>query len=175
MKLAQYFNVFLLAVSLFSCAKKSEASKTIEGSIDSSAVAGEPEFCNEFRESHDHAPGDGYTASNQNRFHVKVDWSSPLLAGELNNSATVTFLSPHGEALPLTLKSFKLFMPSMGHGSIKTDKLILTQNPNEMNVWSVGQIYFSMGGAAGDWVVDIEGSACGLSDKARVLIQQSVD
>jgi len=116
----------------------------------------------------------GYTASASGTFHVKVEWTAPLKAGSLDNKATVTFVNEHAEALPLKLMSFKLFMPSMGHGSSKADQMVLTQDKEKTNVWSVANVYFSMGGAAGDWVVDVEAGGCGSSDKARVSIAAEV-
>jgi hypothetical protein len=112
----------------------------------------------------------GYTKSAQGLFHAKVEWSSPLTAGTLVNQATITFVNDHAEPLPLKLSSFKLFMPAMGHGSGKADQLIVTQDEANAHVWSLDRIYFSMAGAAGEWVADIEGGACGSSDKVRVVI-----
>lgn len=111
-----------------------------------------------------------YTRSARGLFHVKVEWSSPLTAGSLGNQATITFVNEHAEPLPLKLVSFKLFMPAMGHGSGKTDQLIVTKDEAKAHVWSLDQIYFSMPAAAGEWVADIEGGACGSSDKVRVVI-----
>ncbi len=174
MKTSQYISVSMLVMIMVACGGTS-SSPSPAGSSDNAAVsAEEAEMCAEFAETHDHEAPAGFTAAANNKFHVKVDWSENLLAGELTNSAKVTFQSPHGEPMGLTLKSFKLFMPSMGHGTIKADKLIFARDPVETHVWSVSQIYFSMGGAAGEWVVDVEGSACGLTDKARVTIQQEV-
>jgi hypothetical protein len=121
-----------------------------------------------------HGDLSGYTMSAEGRFHVKVEWSSPLRAMSLENKATVSFVNEHAEALPMKLTAFKLFMPAMGHGSNKSDQMVLSQDPEQSHVWKVEQIHFSMGGGAGDWVVDIEGSACGVSDKARVVIPAEV-
>ena len=42
------------------------------------------------------------------------------------------------------------------------------------HAWKVDQIYFSMGGSPGDWVMDIEAGMCGASDTIRVPIEHAV-
>lgn len=176
MKLSSYM-IFAtcLALTLSACGKKSSSKHAVnqaDAAISEDEVAA---ACAVMSESMAlHGAMEGYTASESGKFHVKVDWSSPLVSGELSNTAKVTFLNHHGEPIALTLSSFKLFMPSMGHGSIKNDKLVLARDAAHINVWDVSQIYFSMGGAANEWVADVEGSVCGISDKARVSIPVEV-
>jgi hypothetical protein len=166
--------VFSTVLTLAACDNKSSDSKAEGQNQDVATAIDDPALCEALANAKKHEAPEGYTAAAKNTFYAKVDWSSPLIAGELNNSASVTFISGHGDPLALTLKSFKLFMPAMGHGTIKADKLVFTQKEASKNVWSVGQIYFSMGGGRGEWVVDIEATACGYTDTARVVIAQEV-
>ena len=164
--------ILIFALSL-ACSKKS-SDKASPGASMSAQISDDPVFCSEYTQTQVHQAKEGFTSSAAQAFQAKVDWSSPLIAGELNNGATLSFLSSNGKPAPLALNSFKLFMPAMGHGSIKADKMLFTQQADAKNIWSVSQIYFSMGGAAGEWLVEIEASACGISDKARVIIEQEV-
>lgn len=174
MKLFSYVSVSCLVLALVACEKSSD--KKSDGNQGEAAVTtDDPAVCSELQELALHEVEiEGYTDSEGGKFKVKVDWPNPLIAGDLNNKATVTFLNHHGEAFALNLVSFKLFMPSMGHGTIKSDKLVFTQNQSEKNIWDVDQIYFSMGGMADEWVVDVEAGACGITDKARVSIPVEV-
>jgi len=165
---------FSMILTLAACDNKSSDNKAEGQTQDAAPVIDDPALCQALADAHEHEAPEGYTASPKHTFYVKLDWSSPLLAGELNNSASVTFISGHGDPLPMNLKSFKLFMPSMGHGTIKADKLVFTQNATAKNIWNVGQVYFSMGGGPGEWVVDVEATACGYTDTARVVIAQEV-
>jgi hypothetical protein len=108
------------------------------------------------------------------RFYTTLEWSDQLVAGELTNRALVKFYDANQQPIPLKLMSFKLFMPSMNHGTIKLDKLVTSQDSKIPNQWLVTQIYFSMGGKKSEWVVDIEAGICGESDKIRVSIEQEV-
>lgn len=130
--------------------------------------------CQRFLTTADPAPSSELKRSMLGRFQVAVEWSKVLTAAELNNEARLRFFDSMLKPIPLQLKSFKLFMPSMNHGSIKLDKLIFTQNPEALNEWQVAQIYFSMGGNVGEWVVDIEAGLCGETDRIRVSIEQAV-
>lgn len=117
-----------------------------------------------------------FTSSEQAIFKVAVSWTQPLTAGSLNNKATLSFRDAQDQPLPVVLSGFKLFMPAMGHGTIKADQLVMTPNADDSSRWTVDQIYFSMGGAKGEWVVDvtaqpIDGRG---SDKVRVAIDQEV-
>jgi len=168
-----------LMLVLTACDKKSEKSSAEHSEhsdhADAAISADDAENCEAMPFKMGlHGDLTGYTKSAQGLFHVKVEWSNPLTAGTLTNKATVTFVNDHAEPLPLKLSSFKLFMPAMGHGSGKTDQLIVTQDEANAHIWSLDQIYFSMGGAAGEWVVDIQGGACGASDKVRVVIPAEV-
>lgn len=175
MKLFSFGAVCFMSLVLVACDSKSEKSSDHEGHADAAMSADEAAACAAPGEGMGlHGDLSGFTASADGQFHVKVEWSSPLKAASLENKATVSFVDEHAEALPLTLKSFKLFMPSMGHGSGKSDQMVLTQHAEHAHMWSVEQIYFSMGGAAGDWVVDIEAGGCGALDKARVVIPVEV-
>jgi hypothetical protein len=118
---------------------------------------------------------DGFTASAEQLFLVKIDWSLPLVAVTQPNQAKVSFIGPQGQAAPLTLSSFQLFMPSMGHGSIKTKLMKMSQDPKAPYTWQIDSVYFSMGGSAGEWVVDLEASACDRTDRARVIIPLPID
>jgi hypothetical protein len=169
------FSLFCSTLTVLGCSGKSSKDSATEPSIAAAPVSVDSAICSELMELHGAEEAQpGYTFSETKVFQVRIDWSSPLVAGELNNSARLKFLQKHGEAMPLSLNSFKLFMPAMGHGSIKTDKLILTQDLEDTSSWKVQQIYFSMPGGAGDWVVDLAVSACGISDKFRVVIPGEV-
>lgn len=113
------------------------------------------------------------TPSEKGLFLVKVDWQNDVLtAGTFDNSALVHFNNAAGEHVGATLKSFKLFMVSMGHGSIKENEMIFSQMDEAH--WKVDSIYFSMGGPASSWAVDVEAEVNGQTDKARVIIGQEV-
>jgi hypothetical protein len=158
----------------FGCESKKEESSEHEGHADAAVQSEDPTCVAAHEHMGLHGDLSGFTASANQAFHVKIEWSAPLKAASLENKATVTFVNEHAEALPLKLNSFKLFMPAMGHGSGKADQMVLTQDKDNPNVWSVDRIYFSMGGAAGSWVVDVEAGGCGSSDKARVSIAVEV-
>lgn len=121
-----------------------------------------------------HAPREAVFSENR-VFLASVIWSDNLRAGTLENSAQITFWEPQLHKTAAVLKSFKLFMPAMGHGSIKTDQLVLTQDPANPAVWQASRIYFSMPGGPGEWVVDIEAEVGGRRDKVRVTIPQAVN
>lgn len=117
---------------------------------------------------------EGKTSSDNNLFLVEVVWQNQSLnAGTLENTAVVHITNSSGESIQANLKSFKLFMVSMGHGSIKEDEMVLSQLSN--GSWRVDNIYFSMGGPANSWAVDIEAESDGQTDNARVLITQEVN
>jgi len=159
---------------LVACDSKKDQDPAHETAADAAAQSVDP-ACMGTQESMGlHGDLSDYMASAAGTFHVKIGWSAPLKAASLENKATVTFVNEHAEALPLTLTSFKLFMPSMGHGSSKGDQIVLSQGKENLNIWTVDKIYFSMGGAAGDWVVDLEARVCCSSDKARISIPVEV-
>lgn len=113
------------------------------------------------------------TPSENNLFLADVVWENEsLYAGSLENSAVVHITNISGEYIQADLKSVKLFMVSMGHGSIKEDEMVLSELSDGR--WKVENIYFSMGGPANSWAVDIEADFDGQTDKARVLIKQEV-
>ncbi|HET9239142.1 MAG TPA: hypothetical protein VFO10_17920 [Oligoflexus sp.] len=165
--------IFAALIALGCDSKKDESSKH-DDHADAAVQADDPTCAATHEHMGLHGDLSGFTASAAGAFHVKIEWNAPLKASSLENKATVTFVDEHAEALPLKLTGFKLFMPSMGHGSSKADQMVLTQDKDNANVWSVAGIYFSMGGAAGDWVVDVEAGGCGSSDKARVSIPVEV-
>jgi hypothetical protein len=86
----------------------------------------------------------------------------------------VKFSDASGESIAAELGGFKLFMPSMGHGSIKTKDMILAKDPDQQGTWNVSNIYFSMGGSVNEWVVDITATVAGVSDTVRVAIPYEV-
>jgi hypothetical protein len=175
MKLFSLSALVFASLALVACDSKSDKSSDQEGEADAAVNAETSETCEA------HADGTGlhgdmsaFTKADGGQFHVKIEWSSPLKASSLENKATLTFVNDHAHALPIKLTSFKLFMPAMGHGSSRADQMVMTQNAEAANIWSVDQIYFSMGGGAGEWVVDLEAGGCGVSDKARVVIPVEV-
>lgn len=175
MKLYALSTAIFVSLALVACDSKSEKSAQHEDHADAAVISETTEDCAAQGGSMGiHGDVSAYTKSPTGLFHVKVEWSSPLTAGTLDNKATVSFVDEHAHELPVKLKSFKLFMPAMGHGSGKSDQMVLTQDAVQTNVWTVDKVYFSMGGGAGEWVVDVEGSSCGVSDKARVIIPLEV-
>lgn len=112
------------------------------------------------------------TASQNGLYNVEVNWSPNLEAGTLDNSALLHFHNAAGEHVPAILKRFSLYHATMGHGSIKENEMVFTQE--DLGHWLVKNIYFSMPGAARSWVVDIEAELDGKSDKARVVIDAEV-
>ncbi len=170
----------ILCVSLVLAACNSKKDKTAEHSehtehADSAVVSEGTDDCSSQGESMGiHGDLTAYTKSAQGLFHVKIDWSSPLTSSSPTNFATLTFVDEHTHELPMKLLGFKLFMPAMGHGTTKADQMVMTQDALHANIWTVDKVNFSMGGAAGEWVVDVEGSRCGQTDKARVIIPVEV-
>lgn len=120
-----------------------------------------------------HAPREAAPSPNR-LFLASVNWSTPLVAGSLNNTAEVSFWGPDLHKKAAVIKSFKLFMPAMGHGSIKTDQMQFSQDPANAALWKVSKIYFSMPGGPGEWVVDIEAEVGGQTDKVRIAIPHEV-
>ncbi|MDQ3231402.1 MAG: hypothetical protein M3Q07_06235 [Pseudobdellovibrionaceae bacterium] len=187
MKLSSLSAVLLCTLAITACDKKSEKTEEQSAPVEASIIADDPNACAIMSEAAAlvgsaaldgsaalHGSLEGFSASEQQKFHVKIDWSSPLVSGSKGNSATVTFKDHHAHAVALKISSFKLFMPAMGHGSSQGDQMVMTQDATNTNVWTVDQIYFSMGGGAGEWVVDIEAGACGVTDKVRVAIPVEV-
>ncbi len=167
----------ILCVSLVLAACNSKKDKTAEHTEHSehAVVTEETDACSSQGESMGiHGDLTAYTKSAQGLFHVKIDWSSPLTSSSATNVATLNFVDEHAHELPVKLVSFKLFMPAMGHGTTKADQMVMTQDAIQPNIWTVDKVNFSMGGAAGEWVVDVEGSRCGQTDKARVIIPVEV-
>ncbi len=117
---------------------------------------------------------DASVLSQNGVFRAQIDWSPALEAGTLANSATLRVLDAQGQKTAASLKSFKLFMPAMGHGSIKTDKLTFQPSADDPGLWTITNIYFSMGGAAGEWVVDLEVELNGQLDKVRLSVDHEV-
>ncbi|HYX36222.1 MAG TPA: hypothetical protein VE954_24225 [Oligoflexus sp.] len=175
MKLSSLSAVLLCTLAVTACDKKSEKTEEQSTPVEAAIIADDPNACAVMSEAAAlHGSLEGFSASEQQKFHVKFDWSSPLVSGTKGNSATVTFKDHHAHAVALKISSFKLFMPAMGHGSSQGDQMVMTQDATNTNVWTVDQIYFSMGGAAGEWVVDIEAGACGVTDKVRMAIPVEV-
>ena len=112
------------------------------------------------------------TASEQGAFRVSIEWSQPITAGTLENTATLHFYDAKGADLSVQLTRYRLYMISMGHGSIKEKDMVFTDLGN--GAWKVENIFFSMGGPASSWVVDVEADVAGQADKARVSIDYEV-
>lgn len=107
-------------------------------------------------------------------FRVKIEWQNPLLAGSLDNKAIVSFYDAYGAPRNVQMLSFKPYMVSMGHGSLRGSKLVMKQSPNGESLWNVENVFFSMTGTAGEWAIDIEGSFAGDKDRVRVLIPSAI-
>jgi hypothetical protein len=159
-----------LALSLTACGKKSDKSDANE-----EAVADDPALCAAIGAGHLHGDLTGFIPAAAKQFYVKVEWLNPPKSSTLDNKARVTFVNGHAQALALRMSSFTLYSPTMGHGSSRLSEMVMTQDTESPNVWNVENIYFSMSGAAGDWVVDVEAGACGITDKARVEIPVAVE
>ncbi|WP_141734383.1 hypothetical protein [Oligoflexus tunisiensis] len=117
---------------------------------------------------------EGYSLSPNRAFAAKIVWNNAPVAGSFDNSAEVYFLDPKGEPVSTSqLTRFHLYMASMGHPSIKENEMTFTQvDPGH---WTVGRIYFSMGGSSGSWVVDLEAEVNGQADQVRVSIDHAVE
>jgi hypothetical protein len=103
-------------------------------------------------------------------YRVKIEWVAPLLAGTLNNSAKLFFYDAYGVPKAIRMLSFKPFMVSMGHGSLRGSKLLMKPDQSDGSNWTVENIFFSMAGQADEWAIDIEGSFGEDKDRVRVLI-----
>lgn len=175
MKLYSLSAAFLMSLALVACDSKDEKSAEHTEHADAAVISEGSDDCTAQGESMGmHGDLTGYTKSAEGLFLVKIDWSSPLTSASLSNRATLTFVDEHAHSLAVKLTGFKLFMPAMGHGTTKADQMVMTPDAVHDNIWNVENINFSMGGAAGEWVVDVEGSRCGSSDKARVVIPVEV-
>jgi hypothetical protein len=115
---------------------------------------------------------DGKIHSANNLYIVKIGWTHDPVAGTLDNSAIVHFDDLNGQHVAAVLKSFHLYHQTMGPGSIKDDAMTFTQL-NEAH-WQVDNVYFSMPGSAGSWVVNIEAEVNGQVDKAQVPVAMEV-
>ena len=107
-------------------------------------------------------------------YRVKIEWQNPLVAGTLSNSAKVVFYDAYGAPKAVQLLSFKPYMVSMGHGSLRGSKLIMKQSPGDESLWNVDNVFFSMPGQAAEWAIDIEGASGEDKDRVRVLIPAAI-
>jgi hypothetical protein len=154
----QCFGLVMLAA--LSCGKNSDNKKN------DNAVALPP--------GADQAALEGYTLSPNRAFAVRIDWNRAPVAGSFDNSAEVYFLDALGQPVESSVLSrFHLYMASMGHPSIKEEEMTLTQV--DAGHWTVDRIYFSMGGSAGSWVVDLDATVNGQADQVRVSIDHAVE
>ncbi|MDQ3231839.1 MAG: hypothetical protein M3Q07_08470 [Pseudobdellovibrionaceae bacterium] len=115
-----------------------------------------------------------FALSTNQTFAVKIVWNHPPRSQSLDNSAEVYFVDKNSQNLVDTrLLRFHLYMASMGHPSIKEEDMVFNQvAPGH---WTVSRIFFSMGGSAGSWVVDLEAEVEGQPDKVRVSIPHEVE
>lgn len=122
----------------------------------------------------DQTPLSGFRLSDQEIFAAKIVWNNPPVSQSFENSAEVYLLDKSGQPLTSSrLTRFHLYMTSMGHPSIKEKEMQFTQvDPGH---WTVSRIFFSMGGSAGSWVVDLEAEANGQADHIRVSIDHEVE
>lgn len=122
----------------------------------------------------DQTPLSGYLLSDQEHFAVKIVWNNPPVTQSFDNSAEVFFLDKNGQPVTSSrLTRFHLYMVTMGHPSIKEKDMVFQQI--EPGHWTVSRIYFSMGGSAGSWVVDLEAEANSQSDHIRVSVDHEVE
>jgi len=56
------------------------------------------------------------------------------VAGTLSNSAKVIFYDAYGVPKAVQLLSFKPYMVSMGHGSLRGNKLIMKQSDGDQSL-----------------------------------------
>jgi hypothetical protein len=122
----------------------------------------------------DQTPLAGFQLSEQQHFAVKIVWNNPPVSQSFDNSAEVYLLDSKGQTVTDSqLTRFHLYMASMGHPSIKEKEMIFTQvDPGH---WTVSRIFFSMGGSAGAWVVDLDAMVNGTTDHIRVSIDHEVE
>jgi hypothetical protein len=164
--------LLVLALSLSACGSNDSKKSDSQSTRDDAAADTEHQDGHGLGDE-GHAPKSA-VLSERGVFLVSIEWSEGLEAGTLANQATLTLWDPTLHKVSGTLKSFKLYMPSMGHGSIKTGEMKFVQDLTDPAVWSVSNIYFSMGGGTGSWVVDLEAEVGGQSDKVRVVIPYEV-
>jgi hypothetical protein len=122
----------------------------------------------------DQTPMAGFLLSEQQHFAVKLVWNNPPISQSFDNSAELYFLDHNGQAVTESqVTRFHLYMASMGHPSIKEKEMVFTQvDPGH---WTISRIFFSMGGSAGSWVVDLDAVVNGKADHIRVSIDHEVE
>ncbi|HET9238121.1 MAG TPA: hypothetical protein VFO10_12755 [Oligoflexus sp.] len=148
----------LLIATAFSCGSGSPSSDDNPGPVPSA----------------DQSPMSGFLPSDQNLFAAKIVWNNPPVSQSFDNSAEVHLLTPDGQPLASSrLLRFHLYMATMGHPSIKEKDMVIEQK--EPGHWTVSRIFFSMGGSAGSWVVDLDVEANGVADHVRVSIDHEVE
>jgi hypothetical protein len=148
----------LLIATAFSCGSGSQSSDESPGPLPSA----------------DQSPMSGFLPSDQNLFAAKIVWNNPPVAGSFDNSAEVYLQTKDGQPLTSSrLLRFHLYMVTMGHPSIKEKDMVFEQK--DPGHWTVSRIYFSMGGSAGSWVVDLDAEANGAADHVRVSIDHEVE
>lgn len=148
----------LLIATAFSCGSGSQSSDDTPGPVPSA----------------DQSPMSGFLPSDQNLFAAKIVWNNPPVSQSFDNSAEVYLQTRDGKPLTSSrLLRFHLYMATMGHPSIKEKDMVFEQK--EPGHWTVSRIFFSMGGSAGSWVVDLDVEANGVTDHVRVSIDHEVE
>jgi hypothetical protein len=160
---------------LISCAKTNSSEQTPQTKIVPAAGVNTEEYCAKFANQTANSPHEGFTLSKNSSYYVKIQWQEPLKASTEAHTAILSFLSPGLTPAPITITQFKLLMPIMGHGSIKSDEMIIKQDAATPYIWTASNIYFSMGGSAGQWVVDLETVSCSIKDSVRVPVPYAVE
>lgn len=110
--------------------------------------------------------------SEQKVFYATMVWDEPLKAGTKDQKGTLAFTDSHMVAASsVTVNGFRLLMPSMGHGSYDGDQkyTAVEGSPDKVRVEGV---YFTMGGAPGEWVVDVTATVNGTEDKVRLELPE---
>jgi hypothetical protein len=124
--------------------------------------------------SADQSPLSGFLPSDQNLFTAKIVWNNPPVSLSFDNSAEVYLQTKDGQPVTSSrLLRFHLYMATMGHPSIKEGDMVFEQK--DPGHWTVSRIFFSMGGSAGSWVVDLDAEADGQADHIRVSVDHEVE
>lgn len=123
--------------------------------------------------SKDNNSGVKQEASEKGVFNAAMTWNEPLKASKTETVSGVLTITRKDGAAPgsVEITGFHPKMPGMGHGtSEQSQKLTLVEGTT--NKFDVTGVIFIMGGAAGEWVVDIEATVDGEADTVTLPVPE---
>ena len=163
--------IFALGILCLESACQKEKSQSSQHTAVKASV--EAEHGHDDKDGHTHAPVDAPN-SKQSYFALTAMWPAELHAAKLNDTIRLKFWEVEGHELSAKLLQVSPYMVSMGHGSTNADKQVFTQTSENPSEWTIKNVYFSMGGAANTWALDVTAEVEGVSDTARIIIPLEV-